>query len=228
SGRIIVGLVDTAVQPLGDGLDSFLLKQLSAVPSADLDPAVPTHGTAMAETILQGIESVTGSGTSVQIQPVNVFPDPDGSTTTFDVLQGMVLAFNSGSKIINLSLGGTEETDAMRDLIDTLAKKDVLVVGAKGNEPTTEPFFPAAYDTVLAVTALEPNGEVAPYANRAPVPALGAPGTSIVYYQRQGWAVSGTSPAAADVSGMAAGYMDKNAASTKQARAWLEQRLPNE
>jgi len=37
-GRIVIGLVDTAVQPLGNGLDGFLLKQLSAVGDTALDP----------------------------------------------------------------------------------------------------------------------------------------------------------------------------------------------
>ena len=55
NGRIIVGLVDTALQPLGNGLDSFLLKPISVAGDAQLDPNNPSHGTSMAETILRSI-----------------------------------------------------------------------------------------------------------------------------------------------------------------------------
>ena len=40
-GRVIVGLVDTAVQPLGNGLDSFLLKAISVAGDAQLGSKQP-------------------------------------------------------------------------------------------------------------------------------------------------------------------------------------------
>src|SRR5439155_8508643 len=52
NGRVVIGLIDTAVQPLGNGLDAFLQDKLSVAGPAQLDPNGPSHGTAMAETIL--------------------------------------------------------------------------------------------------------------------------------------------------------------------------------
>jgi hypothetical protein len=226
SGRLIVGLVDTQVQSLGAGLDAFMLKQLSAVDEGQLDPSVPTHGTAMAETMLRAIEQETQGKTAIEIQPVDVF-GANENTTTFDVANGIVIAYNNGAKVINLSLGSTADADILRDLIDQLTQKDILVVGAKGNQPTSQPFFPAAYNNVLAVTALDSTGQLASYANRADIPALGAPGTSDIFFNHQTWQVTGTSPAAADVSGLAAGYMEQNAVDAAKARTWLQQNLPN-
>ena len=80
NGRIIVGLVDTAVQPLGNGLDQFLLKQLSVVGDAQTGGDSPTHGTAMAETMLRSLQDITKGSTSVQILPVNVYPAAPAST----------------------------------------------------------------------------------------------------------------------------------------------------
>src|SRR5208283_5795712 len=84
SGAITIGLVDTAVQPLGNGLDAFLLKAISVAGDAQPDPNNPTHGTSMAETILRNIATMTQGSSSVQILPVDVY-GPNASTTTFDV-----------------------------------------------------------------------------------------------------------------------------------------------
>src|SRR5208337_1912804 len=101
-GRVIVGLVDTALQPLGNGLDSFLLKAISVAGDAQPDPNNPTHGTSMAETILRNIATMTQGSSSVQILPVDVY-GPNASTTTFDVANGIAQAVNNGATVINLS-----------------------------------------------------------------------------------------------------------------------------
>ena len=88
TGRIIVGLVDTAVQPLGNGLDSFLLKPISVAGDAQLDPNAPSHGTSMAETILRSLAAMTKGSSSVQILPVDVY-GPNPTTSTFDVANGI-------------------------------------------------------------------------------------------------------------------------------------------
>ncbi len=214
------------MQSLGNGLDAFLLKQLSAASStADLDPNSPSHGTAMAETMLRAIESMTDGKTSVRIQPVDVFGG-NANTTTFDVANGIVTAYNSGANPINLSLGSGADAQVLHDLITQLEAKGIVFVGAKGNTPDTNPFFPAAYPGVVAVTALDNNGKVAPYANLANIPSVGAPGTSFISFGGMTWAVSGTSPAAADVSGDIAGYMDKNSVDAAKAKTAVVNSLP--
>src|SRR5205085_1467806 len=44
NGRVLVGLIDTAVQPLGNDLDRFLLKAISVAGEAQLSPDTPSHG----------------------------------------------------------------------------------------------------------------------------------------------------------------------------------------
>ncbi len=206
-GRIIVGLVDTAVQPTGDGLDSFLLKQISVAGPASLESDMPSHGTTMYETMLRSLQAASKGSTSVQILPVDVY-GPNPSTSTFDVANGIVAAVNNGARIINLSLGSEMDTPLLRDVIHSAAEKNILIYAAAGNEPVTTPYYPAAYPDVTAVTAVEQGGQVAPYANRGSFVALGAPGTSVVYYNNQPFYVVGTSAASAFTSGLAAGYME--------------------
>ena len=118
-GRVIVGLVDTAVQPLGNGLDSFLLKAISVAGDAQLDPNNPSHGTSMAETILRSIASMTKGNSSVQILPVDVY-GPNASTSTFDVANGIAQAVNNGATLVNLSLGSGGDSTFLHSVILTI------------------------------------------------------------------------------------------------------------
>ncbi len=68
----IVGLIDTGVQSLGSQLDQFMLPAINVTgDTVDLSSTVPTHGTAMAQTIATGVQQQGGSS-SVRILPVNV------------------------------------------------------------------------------------------------------------------------------------------------------------
>src|SRR5882724_8262805 len=104
NGRVVVGLIDTAVQPLGNDLDRFLLKAISVAGEANLSPDTPTHGTSMAETMLRALEMMTKGSTSVQILPIDVY-GPNETTSTFDLASGIQQAINGGATVLNLSLG---------------------------------------------------------------------------------------------------------------------------
>ncbi len=218
-GRVVVGLVDTSVQPLGNGLDSFLLKAISVAGDAQPDPNNPTHGTSMAETILRSIAAMTKGSSSVQILPVDVY-GPNASTSTFDVANGIAQAVNNGATLVNLSLGSDGDSPFLHTVIQDATSKNIAFIGAAGNQPVTTPFYPAAYPEVMAVTAID-QGQIASYANRGSFISLGAPGTSVVYFDNQPYYVTGTSASAAFTSGIAAGYMDSTHNSVSQMQAFL-------
>jgi hypothetical protein len=223
SGRIIVGLVDTAVQPLGNGLDSFLLKPISVAGEAQPDPNSPTHGTSMAETMLRSLAAITKGSSSVQILPVDVY-GPSASTSTFDVASGIAAAVNNGANPINLSLGSEGNSDFLHSVIQEATAKNIVFIGAAGNQPVTTPFYPAAYPEVMAVTAVD-QGQLASYANRGSFVSLGAPGTSVIYFGNQPYYVTGTSAAAAFTSGIAAGYLETTRNSPSQMQAFLRSKF---
>jgi hypothetical protein len=217
NGRTIIGLVDTAIQePLPNGLDSFLLKSISVAGDAQLDPSAPSHGTSMAETMLRTLQSLGNGSSSVQILPVDVYGS-NPTTSTFDVAQGVAAAINGGAQIINLSLGSSSDSQVLQDLITQADQKGIEIYAAKGNTPTTAPFYPAADKGVTPVTALNPDGTVTSWANEAPISAVGAMGTVVVPYDGQSFAVQGTSPATAIVSGTAAYLMESGGLSAAQA-----------
>jgi hypothetical protein len=220
SGHVIVGLVDTGVQTLGNGLDDFLLKQISVAGQSQLDPSSPSHGTSMAETILRSLQAVTKGSTSVEILPVDVY-GANSSSSTFDVANGIVTAVNNGAKIVNLSLGTDTDSSFLRSVIEDASSKNILLIAAAGNTPVTTAFYPAAYQGVLAVTAIDSDKQLASYANRGSFISLGTSGTSVVYYNGQAYYVAGTSASSAYISGAAAGYMDAKGGTSSQTQNFL-------
>ncbi len=223
SGRIIVGLVDTAVQPLCGDLDQFMMKPISVAGDAQSDPTAPTHGTAMAETILSSVQTMTKGSTSIQILPVDVY-GPNPTTSTFDVANGIVQAVNGGARVINMSLGSQGDSTFLHSVIQNVKQQNIPMFAAAGNEPVTTPFYPAAYPEVDAVTAVD-QGKLASYANYGDFVHFAAPGTSVVCYNNSDYFVVGTSASSAYASGVAAGYMDSTGNNASQTQSFMQSDL---
>jgi hypothetical protein len=223
-GRPTIGLIDTAVQPLGGGLDDFILKQLSVSGQSQLDPDTPSHGTSMAETMLRTLQTLGDGKTSWQILPVDAFGGNENANT-FAIAQAITMAVNNGANPINLSLGGADDSQVLRDVISEATQKyGIVFYAAKGNTPVTTPFYPASDPGVTSVTALEPSGSVAPWANQAPISSIGARGEVLVSFNGQTFDVEGTSPATAIATGTAAALMEQNSLSATQANGQLIKR----
>jgi thermitase len=219
SSGTVVGLVDTAVQTLGNELDKFITKRISIAGETTADNTSPLHGTTMFESILQGMQSAGVTGTSATFVSVDVFGN-NGTTTTFNVASGIVAAANNGANWINVSLGGSGGSAVLKDIVQSLADRGIAVFAAAGNEPTGEPVYPAAYPGVVAVTALT-RGQLASYANMAPFVDVAAPGSGIVYYYNRPYFVQGTSVSTAFTTGAAVGLAEKNGASWSQVEPTL-------
>lgn len=162
------------------------------------------------------VDSVAGHGTHIagiihrvapqaQIMPLRVL-NSDGQGYTFVLAEAMLFAANNGANIINLSLGTTEPSALLLDVVDQLAAQGVLVVAAAGNLNEEWPQFPAAADCVLAVTAVAQGPIKADFANYGEWVDIAAPGHNIYSTYPDGrfawW--GGTSMATPFVAGQAA------------------------
>lgn len=77
--------------------------------------------------------------------------------------------------IINLSLGSYQWSDDEHALLELLNARGIIVVAAAGNDASAEPFYPAAYNSTIAVGASTAKGELAAYSNTGHLDVL-APG----------------------------------------------------
>ena len=123
---------------------------------------------------------------------------------------GIRYAVNAGATVINLSIAGFADFPEMRSAVAYAVAKDVLVVAAVGNgqqDGAAElPSFPAAYDGVLGVGAIDIDGAHTSSSQVGPYVDLVAPGAGVLTATRvAGHAyASGTSYAAPFVSATAA------------------------
>jgi hypothetical protein len=224
SGKVVVGLIDMNVQSLGAQLDKFILSQISVAGDAPANNSDITHGTAMAYTILEAIAQASGGGTSVQIQPVDVYGG-NTTTTSWDVALGIQQAVDHGANVLNLSLGGSGDSAVLDGVIQQAIADGIPVFAAAGNTPVNTPTFPAAIPGVNDVTALGQPGQLAAYANFWPGIDLALPGTSVVYFGNQAYVVQGTSSATAFATGIAAGNKAMTGASWAQIQAAMQHKF---
>ncbi|HVU28723.1 MAG TPA: S8 family serine peptidase [Verrucomicrobiae bacterium] len=225
SGKVIVGLVDTAVQSLGDQLNQFLLKQISIADGTSDSDGI-THGTAMAYTLLEAIAQASGGKSSVQILPADVYGG-NAATTSWDVALGIQAVVNGGANVVNLSLGSASDSSILDSVIQQGISDGITFFASAGNTPVNTPTFPAAIPGVNDVTALSLPGQIASYANFWAGVDMALPGTSIVYFGSQAYVVQGTSPAAAYATGVFAGTMNSNFGSTApQIISAMQQKFP--
>jgi len=203
--QIVVAVVDTPVQSEGTVLKDFLLPGISVAGESNASADTLSHGTSMATTILNGVAASADAagGTAVRILPVDVYGSNE-SSSSFAVAQGIQAAILGGADLVNLSLGGDGASPLVEELIRTGQAQGVVFIAAAGNEPVTTPTYPAAFPEVVAVTAMDRSGNVAPYANYGDFVDLVAPGLSFVPFQGQRYYVMGTSAAAANTTGQAA------------------------
>ncbi len=146
-----------------------------------------SHGTHVASTIGEATdnrEGVAGLAFECALMPVKVL-NAQGFGNFFDVAEGIDYAVNftqNGGrpvKVINLSLGGSSGSEAVRRALDRAEAAGVVVVAAAGNDGERRIDFPAAFPSVIAVGALDARKERAAYSNFGPELDVMAPGGDI-------------------------------------------------
>src|SRR5688572_12348067 len=136
------------------------------------------HGTHVAGTIAQVTnngEGVTGVAFEATLMPVKVL-DHFGSGSTADIADAIRWAADHGAKVINMSLGGGGRSQVMEVAVKYARKKGTVVVCAAGNSGQGRVEFPAAYPGSVAVAAVGPSGQKAPYSSWGKELDIAAPG----------------------------------------------------
>jgi hypothetical protein len=224
TGGPIIGLVDTSVDPPPQ-YTPYMLAPINVTGEEDTPGADPTHGTSMLETMLEAMPNDPS-----KILPVDVYGSGE-STSTYEVMEGVLAAINAGANPISLSLGGTGDSSMLGSLIQEGIQKGIVFVAAAGNIPGEGDVYPASYPGVISVTASTQtvNGpitstaggasatQLASYANDPPGTQVIAPGTSLVQWNGQTWEVEGTSPATASTAATIADLVNQDHISLSQA-----------
>jgi subtilisin family serine protease len=162
------------------------------------------HGTAMAGAIAAH-GRLMGVAPQVRLLAVRSL-DADGQGTTLSIVDGIEWAVARGARVLNMSFAGPNDP-LLRQHVVAVHGRGVVMVAAAGNEgPGSAPLYPAADPHVIAVTATDADDRLYPLANRGRHIAIAAPGVDVLAPAPNDSVqlISGTSVAAAHVSGIAA------------------------
>jgi subtilisin family serine protease len=145
------------------------------------------------------------------ILSVKVLPD-NGPGDVFTLVKGIIAAVDRGARVVNLSLGTRGDSFLLKEAIGYAAGKGVIVVAAAGNDGSAASLYPAAYDGVVAVTAVDTEGNRAFFSNTGNASSISAPGMGLLAAAPGDKAglFSGTSAAAPLVSGAAAMVLSRD------------------
>lgn len=135
--------------------------------------AIAYHGTAVGGII--GAESgnsvgVSGvMGTQIQLMGLNVFGNYSGATDA-NIAAGIRYAYNNGADVINLSLGGNDDTPIIKAAIEDAIAAGAVVIASAGNASSDKVSYPAKYAVetpgLISVGASVSNSiKLAPYSS---------------------------------------------------------------
>ena len=123
-----------------------------------------------------------------------------------DVAAAIVYAADNGAQVINMSWGDTVNAFIVEDAIAYAYARGCVMVAAAGNEGAVGSWYPAGLKTVISVAALTKERQLNSVSNFGATIDIAAPGDEILSTDLNGayQNLSGTSIAAAHVSGVAA------------------------
>lgn len=216
SKRPTVCLVDTGVLYTHPDLPQSLMtgsNRFSTTFNTELywQLGVDGHGTCLAGIISANMTNnigVRGVG-NIPLYITRGMND-QGMCMQSDILDALSECQAQGAKVISLSFGGGGISTTFQQVLDNLYDNlGVLIFASSGNDGTASVMYPAAYDKVVAVGAVNETGEHWHASNWGPSLELMAPGdrvwcTGINNGQATYSLYSGTSMAAPYAAGVAA------------------------
>ena len=130
-----------------------------------------------------------------------------------DLAAAIVYAADNGADILNMSWGDPQFSPLIRDVIRYAESRGCVLVAAAGNDGGDAVFYPAKLDETIAVTASGSGDTVPAFSNSGSSIDIAAPGIGIWSLAPGGSYVerTGTSMAAAHISGIAAAFMAQGA-----------------
>ena len=202
---ITVAVLDTG-GPHHPDLNDNLLTALNAtgMPTADDHQGHGTHVAGIVAALHNGM-GVIGVAPKAKILPIKVLND-NGQSGYNEIERGIRMAIAAKVDIISMSLGAPfAPPQSIHDAIIDATNAGIIILAAAGNDAGAVN-YPARFPEVIAVAAIDQNGNLAQFSSRGDQVAVGAPGVAIysTYLNQKYALLSGTSQACPLMAGVCA------------------------
>jgi subtilisin len=210
TGRgVRVGIVDTGIATAHPDLRGAVIGGFNAIDNGSYEDD-NDHGTYVASVVAarrNGV-GIVGVAPDALLYAIKVMGD-DGRGYISDVIEGCQWAIEEGLSVVNMSLGSTYGSVALREAMSALTSQGVSTIVAAGNEGERGVFFPARDDVAVCVGGSGMDDKRVSWSNYGSAlkeNGVLAPGDWIQAAKKDGgWRrVSGTSIAAPHVTGLIA------------------------
>ncbi|WP_329195607.1 MULTISPECIES: type VII secretion-associated serine protease mycosin [unclassified Streptomyces] len=212
---VTVAVIDTGVKPIPELDGQVLPGKNFASPSYKGDERTDHshHGTAIAAVIAGngkgpgGADSAFGLAPGANILPLRVDFGGDGTAPFRSMIQAIRFAADSDAKVINVSVGGINQSDELDSAVKYAVDKGKLIFASVGNDGNEDVIWPAATPGVVGVGAVDAKGVALKESQHNRYVDVTAPGKDIISGCDGGTGLcksSGTSEATALVSASAA------------------------
>ncbi|MDR3278849.1 MAG: S8 family serine peptidase [Oscillospiraceae bacterium] len=216
-----VGVVDSGILKTHEDLNPGKIsgKNFAGAPAGN-DAITDTtgHGTFVSGIIAAQRNTVGVDGIADGAELIVGRAFEGSSASLSDIISALGYAVGQNADVINMSFGGENAglRTALQTQINTALGKGIILVAAAGNSGAegSPIMYPAAFDGVIGVGAIDSAGVVAPYSTKNTTVDVTAPGSALQglwYSGNSAYATgSGTSFAAPVVAAMAALVREAN------------------
>lgn len=172
------------------------------------------HGTAMAAAITARAR-LQGVAPAARLLAARAFGGGAAASSakgkSFQILTALDWAAKQRARIVNLSFAGPQDRLLSQALVGIRDQMMIAVAAAGNGGAGAAPLYPGADPNVISVTATDAEDRIFPGANRGSHIAIAAPGVDVLAAEPDGRYAysSGTSIAAAHVSGLVALLLEK-------------------
>jgi thermitase len=168
-----IAVLDTGVSD--HGTFSTKIREIDLVTREEPVP-LNGHGTAVTSLITGDSGASQGIAPGAEVVSIRI-GDENGESNSFLLAQGIVQAVDEGVQLINISMGSYGDSAIVRDAVGYAAENGTLIIASAGNEGLEGSAFPAAYEGVVSVGAVDANGDHLLFSNQGV--DLAAPGYSV-------------------------------------------------
>lgn len=185
---IKVAVLDTGITAPSSSELSVVNNWNAVTSSASNTGDTNGHGTHVAGIIaahLNNTDYGAGIAPEATIYNIKVFDDTNETTaedisTDGPILRGINKAIEWKVDLINMSLGGIgDNSAAYKPVLEKAHEQGIAVFASAGNDGGSTMCFPAAYDKVICVAAVDSNNQRAFFSNYGSWVDLSAPGVGI-------------------------------------------------
>ncbi len=217
---VTIAILDTGIldHPTLSEASVSQIRMIEETEGASQDP-YSSHGTSVASLIAGEGIGIAPSSSLIGIQVI----EDNGTGDSFTLAAGIVEAVDRGASVISMSLGSYGSSAALQKAVNYALENDVALIASAGNDSLGSLTYPARYEGVIGVTAVDSESQPAYFSNFGSAADIAAPGVDLLAaWEQDQWAsFSGTSASAPLVAGSIAALLSIESRLTPNAAANL-------